>query len=69
MNDLLLKQLIGLKLKAIDRLIDALPGNAKIRSKNIHQTITKALNEALSEYTSSAGAPEEKAGLKNVSID
>ena len=70
MNEALIKELIGLKLKAADAVLDTLPPRASEHIRNVGRIILEGLNEGCSKTVEKSEPKTGDSGkLKNVSIE
>lgn len=69
MSDEILKDLISLKLKIVDRMIDKLPEPSRNVVKDMERSFLSALHEATEEYKQEEKKGKENKGVVPVSIE
>lgn len=69
MSDDILKDLISLKLRIMDKMIDKLPEASRNAVKDMERSFLSALHEATREYSEEVKKVEESKGVVPISIE
>ena len=65
----IIKNLITIKIKAIDKLINVLPQDIRESASTLHQEILKAVSEAAHEAVKDSNTESKDGSLKKITIE